>query len=298
MLREHFEKVLASDDKKLAEYILNWCALCIQHPEEKVPVVLALIGDQGSGKGTLGDLLLKIFGNHGLYVTHKNQLTGRFNNHLVNIVFIHADEVFFGGDKQTASILKAMITYDRIPVDTKYLDLYEAKNLIRFLVTTNEAHALHLDPDDRRYVIFHTKWIWKSEAGKGDHKAYFDKLWYEIEHDGAEGFLYDMLTRKLDGFNVSNIPSTVAKAYQKTKSLRGTARWWHDVLNKAEEPWSHANGIYEKNRRLISKDWMYDAYVEWTKPRMRSEFDIDSRETFWRIIRVQRIGTGILPSRD
>jgi len=82
LLRKHIREVLAAGDEDVYRYIMNWLAWAVQHPGEQAEVALVFIGERGSGKGTLGKALSKIFGQHALHLSSPEHLTGRFNAHL------------------------------------------------------------------------------------------------------------------------------------------------------------------------------------------------------------------------
>src|SRR5262249_544051 len=65
-LRNHVYEVLANGDPKFDDYIIRWTAWKIQHPGERTGAALVLRGGKGSGKGVWGDVLMIIFGEHGL----------------------------------------------------------------------------------------------------------------------------------------------------------------------------------------------------------------------------------------
>lgn len=53
---------------------------------------------------------MQISGTHGLTVASVGQVTGRFNAHLRNCVFLFSDEVNWNGSKASEGALKALIT--------------------------------------------------------------------------------------------------------------------------------------------------------------------------------------------
>ena len=44
--------------------------------------------------------MVRIFRDHALQITHSRHLTGNFNAHLIDALFLFLDEAFWGGDKQ------------------------------------------------------------------------------------------------------------------------------------------------------------------------------------------------------
>ena len=274
LLFDHFENVLAGGDDEALDYLIKWCAWGLQHPSLKLEASLLLIGGQGCGKGTLGNILLRCYGTHGYYLSKKDQLTGTFTGHLANMLFCHVDEAYFGGDRASGGALKALMTQTRMPIQPKFVDIYEVPNRLRLLFTANPGHVLPMNSDDRRCATFESAWPWQDEA---ERKDYFKRLYDELDHGGVEAFLHDMLTLDLTGFDPRDIPATLIRAQQKTLSLKGTAAWWFDMLQVGDDPWSPlsnemglAYGDEPSSRGpgypcRVSKDWLYKRYEEWAK---------------------------------
>jgi hypothetical protein len=63
-------------------------------------VAVVLRGLKGTGKGMVGQLLMGIFRDHALHITHSKHLVGNFNAHLVDALFLFLDEAYWAGDKQ------------------------------------------------------------------------------------------------------------------------------------------------------------------------------------------------------
>jgi hypothetical protein len=110
VMRDHIRDVLCNGDEKLFVYVLGWLARMVQHPNRPGEVALVLRGKKGAGKGTLGNWLITLLGQHGVHVAHAKHLVGSFNAHLRDAVFVFADEAFFAGDKQHEGMLKALVT--------------------------------------------------------------------------------------------------------------------------------------------------------------------------------------------
>ena len=95
LMRRHVETILANGDPDFADYILRWSAWAVQNPGTPAEVALVLQGEKGSGKGTWFVALRRIFGPHGLHIASSKHLTGSFNGHTRNCLFLFADEAFW-----------------------------------------------------------------------------------------------------------------------------------------------------------------------------------------------------------
>ncbi len=72
LIAEHIEKVVACGNEVLGNYVFAWIAWGIQNPDKQAEVALVLIGDKGSGKGTIARCLQRIFGHHAFQVTSRD----------------------------------------------------------------------------------------------------------------------------------------------------------------------------------------------------------------------------------
>jgi hypothetical protein len=89
--------VLASRNEEHFIWMVMWMAHLAQRPDENPGVALVLRGDEGSVKGTLGRALMRMMRPHAVQITHTKHLTGAFNAHLRDVLFMFADEAFFCG---------------------------------------------------------------------------------------------------------------------------------------------------------------------------------------------------------
>src|SRR5262249_20852760 len=99
LMRQRIKDVIAAGDADADTYIMNWIAWAVQHPAEPAEAALVLIGGRGTGKGTLGNALVRVFGQHATHISSVKHLVGHFNVHLRDACFLFADEAYWPGDK-------------------------------------------------------------------------------------------------------------------------------------------------------------------------------------------------------
>ena len=76
LMKEHIKVVLAGGNEKAFDYIIRWLAWAVQHPDQRAEVALVFKGGRGVGKGTLGNAMCRIFGQHGVHISNASHLTG------------------------------------------------------------------------------------------------------------------------------------------------------------------------------------------------------------------------------
>ena len=230
LMRQHIREVIAGGDTKAEDYITRWIAWAIQHPDCTADVALVLIGEKGTGKGTLARALEKVFGDHSFQASTLDHVTGRFNAHKENCILFVADEAYWGGHKSATGELQRMITEPTLPIERKYFDIYEARNYIHMLMLGEPGWVIPAGRFERRYAAFQV-----SEAHMDDHK-YFKALHREIDRDGPAAMLYDLKEIKLGDWHPREVHKTDALRHQQELSLAPLDEWMLGLLEDGELP--------------------------------------------------------------
>lgn len=225
IVREHIHDVVCAGDPALFAYLIGWMCRLVQRPDLPGEVVPVLRGKQGAGKSVIGNALRRIFGQHAMAVSSPRAVTGQFNAHLRDLVFLLANEAFFAGDRAAVSSLKALITDETLFVEQKGIDAVETPNYLHVLMTTNADWAVPVALDDRRFAVFDVA------ASRVGDRAYFEALHAAVRDDAVlAAMLHDLLAESLEGFEVRDIPATSARHEQMVHSLDGEAAWLFHVL--------------------------------------------------------------------
>src|SRR5262245_34894149 len=224
LLRRHIREVLAAGDEDVYQYIMNWLAWAVQHPDEQAEVALVFIGERGTGKGTLGKAFSKIFGQHALHLSSPEHLTGRFNVHLRVCVFLFADEAYGPKDKSAEGVLKRIITEDTLIIEQKGRDPIEVPNLLHVMMASNNEWVVPAGAHERRFMVQKV-----SEANRQD-PAWFGPLYKQMREGGYEAMLFDLLARKLGDWHPRDIVHTEALTGQQEESLSPLDAWWFELL--------------------------------------------------------------------
>ena len=170
-ITKHFNDVVTSGVAEHTQFLHHYLANMLQRPWQKSQVAISLYGAQGCGKGIIFEFFRqKILGNHCSYQTSRpeNDLFGRFANGAVNRVCIQIDEVKSLHDH--ADQLKDFITNPTVNYEKKGKDTIVVSNFANLILTSNNANALSVSTDDRRFALFHC-----SSVHKGDTQ-YFSQL--------------------------------------------------------------------------------------------------------------------------
>jgi Family of unknown function (DUF5906)/RepB DNA-primase N-terminal domain/Primase C terminal 1 (PriCT-1) len=252
----HIKENIASGDKCLYHYILDWMADGVQNPHRLPGVALVLRGKQGSGKGIFATLYGRLFGIHFKHVQNAEHLTGRFTKHLADAVIIFADEVVWGGNKQREGILKTLITENQRFVEPKGKDAFMVNNYARVLMATNENWAVPAGAEERRFCVIDV----------GDERMqdteYFGAIAKSMENGGDAALLHFLLKRDISNVNIRSFPKTNALLDQKERSLDSVPHWWLNCLKEGrlsefKDEWPESAStteLYEEYDRATQRD--------------------------------------------
>jgi hypothetical protein len=215
----------------------------VQHPDQQPETALVFLGKRGTGRGTLGNAMCRIFGNHALHITSPQHLVGRFNAHLRQCAFLFADEAYAVADRSAEGRLKALITDPTIPMEAKGRDVITVPNHLHVMMASNEDWVVPAGEIERRFVV---------QEVATDHAqdpAWFEPLYEQLHDGGLEALLFDLLNRDLGDWHPRKIVRTTALAAQQAKSLLPFDAWWEDLLHDGYLPAGDAAG------RVISSDY-------------------------------------------
>lgn len=234
LILEFVLNVICSGNKTYANYLIKWMAFCIQRPSAPPGVAVVLVGGKGCGKTTLGELLIKLHGAHGMSVSDPKFLTGSFNAHMRELLFMFCDESFWAGDKSAEGTLKARVTGQTLTIEAKGVDAITAPNMMSIMMATNNEHAVPSSSDERRWFVLRV-----SNIRQGDFE-YWDKLNDNINNGGAEALLHYLRNVDLTGFNVRSVPHTQELTSQKIHSFGPLADFIFQELSEGllcGHPW-------------------------------------------------------------
>lgn len=224
LIHEFLLVVICDSSDAAFNYLIRLIAHSLQRPWEKPGVMIAMLGGEGIGKGTLARILQRIWMATFLHVHQIAPIVGSFNGALERAFWVFLDEAIFWGDHAGTNALKALITEPTIFINEKNQPGRSMRSYHRFIAATNAEHFKHVDPDNRRDFVLKV-----SEARKGD-TAYWDAVSQAIQGGEVEAMMFDLLQIDLSGFDVRKKPNTKELTQQKLQSLPPFQRWWFDRL--------------------------------------------------------------------
>jgi hypothetical protein len=148
--------VVGYKEKKL-HFFLNWLAFFFKYLK-KSQIAIALIGNQGAGKGILFAIISELWGKNYCMTINDESLSTKFKAGIIrDTLFCNFDEVTSNTSKKNESFIKAIITNPSISLEEKNITMEGETELYgQCLFSSNHIKALNLPNDDRRFTVFIT----------------------------------------------------------------------------------------------------------------------------------------------
>ena len=147
-LYQEFFSHLVKNHKSSYEYVLRWLANSIK---DRNYCVLTAIGNQGIGKGVLGEIMRLLVGEKNFHMSDTRLITKDFNKQFKNKRIVFCDEIQILKIEHVNKF-KALIN-DMIEIEGKGENAVEIKNYASIYIASNNFDSIRLTDDDRRFSI-------------------------------------------------------------------------------------------------------------------------------------------------
>lgn len=291
----HLEKLLPIESDR--ETLLNYMAGITQRQGVKFQWCPLIQGAPGNGKSLLSRCIAYSVGKQYCHFPRASEFTSRFNDWLLNRVFIGVEDIYFPEKKLHAiEILKPMITAtsdDGYEIEAKGRDKHIAELTCNFILNTNHKDAIRKDLDDRRFAVFYTAQQSHADIVRdGMDGRYFPDLYDWLRREGyaivAEYlWTYPLPTDWVETVGCHRAPATSSTAEAVSLSLGGIEQeileaidsgrrgfcgdWISSIqLDKLLEETKSSRRIPRNRRRKVLQDLGYDyhpAFKDGRSPR-------------------------------
>jgi hypothetical protein len=154
LFHKHLLENIAQGDERAFQWLVNWMAKAVQQPGNPIGTVPILQGLPGTGKSVVARHFGALWNPHTIELTHANHVSGHFNAHVFGRRFIFIDEGTYGGDKQSAGVLKTRITEPFFLLEAKGVDAIRVANRSVYMIASNNESIVAADIGDRRWMVF------------------------------------------------------------------------------------------------------------------------------------------------
>ena len=277
---DHMKAVWASGDDDILHYLLCWFKLIFTNPRRKSKVAIVLKSKKKQiGKGLLiNELLIPfIFGNKSsMSVNGLDKITGRFNQILMNKIFINCDELSTStGYHSSFDTMKTRITDPTSMIEIKGGRSFPYPDFCNYIMTTNHDFTIHLEPGDARYCILECSPVFK---GRFD---YFNEVVSKLTQEVADHFFTYVCKYDNNGTDIRNIPMTPLKRSMLINSISSPARFLmyiKDLTDNKEndfDDWDYSIHVSETGAWIKACDF-YSMYKRWAESANEKKFSSTS----------------------
>jgi len=244
-------------DPKCFDFFVAWLAQMIQDPSARTQVVIILQGIQGIGKDIILQFFIKRVLGAGTGFKTSNPQENVFGTHSValqNRVFLLFDEVSGDDIRPYMSKFKDLITSETSHVNPKNKTAYDVNNLSNILGTTNSQNPIHIEPQERRFVVFEC-----SSSKKGDVK-HFESLGAHLARDDVGRAFFQYLRDHVDvrPYMPFQAHRPLTDAYFRMQQ-RNIPLVFKFLSAKIEE----ATGVANEERAEVGAEEFFQRFISW-----------------------------------
>lgn len=131
---------------------LDYVQILYQKPHEKLPILILVSEEQGTGKSTFFFLLKDLFTNN-MAVVGNEDLSNDFNGHWTSKLIVGCEETFID-KKHVIEKVKGLSTGKKVMMNKKGQDQMEVDAFMKFVFcSNNEKTILSMGESDTRYFV-------------------------------------------------------------------------------------------------------------------------------------------------
>ena len=273
-----YKTILCDSNERSYNFEINKLAHIIQHPEIKTEAVSIFEGEQGTGKSFLMMfLMMYVFGkNLSLVIFQPEQLTNKFNSHLMGKLFIVLEEAVDLGNLKDISKFKGYVRAPVLNVEFKNMNVSESVECcMNFMIATNnDYNSMFREAGERTANL-------NKVSGKYYRNTVFFKEMSDIlnNYEAGKDIFHYLANIDLTGFNIKEVPETDTKFNKKLESTNTFFKFLYHTYNNdiddderiddGDDHWIRTNDSIDLERELTGNDLgymkimtIYRAYID------------------------------------
>jgi hypothetical protein len=206
-IAEQFEQFCHYLFGSKAEFMLDWAAHIVQHPDQKLSIAPVMVSEaRGVGKNMFFDIISTLIGKHNAAVFSTEQIASKHNdyilrNHLVLInesYISNVDRCSMKSRHQMIEDIKMLITDYAQSVDPKFITPFMTRSYVNYIFASNNLNAVPIEENDRRFEII----IIDAKPANAD---VYNTLWKITENNNTGKLLAAFLRDHLMKRNITKV---------------------------------------------------------------------------------------------
>ncbi len=224
---EHVAFLFPNDDDR--SLVLDYLALLVQRPANKIHFALLIRGAQGTGKSWIGDLMELIIGKPNVVRPSNGEVTSPWTVWMEGAQLAIVEELMMVGRLDLVNKLKTVITDATIRIEEKNCSLYSIPNKLNFLCFTNHYDALKVEHGDRRWLVVF------SPATRREPE-YYTRLFGYLKEGGASFVKHWLMQRNVELNSHGVAPPTSGKEVMRRMSMGDAESHLLDLFEAGSKP--------------------------------------------------------------
>jgi hypothetical protein len=221
--------VICAGNEEHFLFLIDHLTQTVQLPGQPGGIAVVMKGIRGIGKGIWTNYFGRLFGHHFTTISKKEQILGKFNAAIAEMIAVFADEAFFAGDKASLGAMKTLITEPQLQIERKGIDPIPTPNFCHLFEATNEDWHTPAGFEERRFFALACSDVWKRTAPEK-----FEAVVEEMHNGGLEALLSYLLSRELTKERLRelrNPPRTEELDRQVYRTMEPHEQWWFQRLD-------------------------------------------------------------------
>lgn len=223
VVRDHIRNILPDG----ADTIIQWMAHNVQMPGRKIRWAVVIVGVEGDGKTSLGEVLKAAMGPHVADVS-SDELKSDFSEWAQGKAVRVMEEIKIDGERRATVMdkLKPKITNAEVRIVPKGKSGRSVVNVTNYIALTNHIDALPVTDGDRRWAVWKTRYpdraAMLAEMSRQDRQAFWDRF-YDLINRHREVIRGWLMSIDLRGFSINQPPETTAAKRMMMEASRTAA---------------------------------------------------------------------------
>lgn len=216
-------------DEAEREHVLDYFAMLVQKPGQKINYALLVKGDQGTGKSWTGRLMTRIIGAPNVTTPSNDEVRSNWTGWTEGANLGIIDELMAVGRLDMANRLKPIITEPMLRIENKGFSHYSIPNKLNLMAFTNHDDAVPIEQGDRRWLV-----VFSDAKPRGE--TYYEALFAFLDGQGPAAVKHWLLQRDVKLKPKGMAPSTRGKEAMRRLSLGDAEQHLGELLEDRAWP--------------------------------------------------------------